>query len=336
MSRRQQPSMPFSPLDPPPEAAPSSASGQDVDLPLIDDDESFPTLPCLGESECDLPPTFPTPTRGRQVCGRCRRPSNVCICAALPSEPVRLRSCHCVVLQHPKELERKNRSLPFLQLSLHPSSLTTIINRRLDAHSCPPHLDYLLSVDKRREDPASIRSSVNRNHRCWLIFPSPDAVSLTQALRDLDQGVNGDCDAAPPVCTAAAPGSTDPAETVNDNEPGSSPSMQPNLTVMFLDATWQLAREMFRGQAWDGFRLVQLDADDFAEILERPCRYPMRTPPTPRHLSTHECISYVLSRIEHCHRQNHHPAMYQRLLQPLDLAVQQYQRFLMRSDDQDR
>jgi hypothetical protein len=62
----------------------------------------------------------------------------------------------------------------------------------------------------------------------------------------------------------------------------------------------------------------------------------MRTPPTPRHLSTHECISYVLSRVEHHHRQNRHPALYQSLLQPLDLAVQQYQRFLMQSGAKDK
>jgi hypothetical protein len=114
------------------------------------------------------------------------------------------------------------------------------------------------------------------------------------------------------------------------------------LILLFMDGTWRLAGEMYRSHEWPAVKFVRvkLGDDDLDTISgDCPCRYALRTPPSPRHLSTHECISYVLSKVEDrlCRqqlpvkRQEKHPALYHRLLVPMDLAVQQYKHFIMKN-----
>ena len=110
----------------------------------------------------------------REVCRQCGRPrAKTCICSSLPKVPIALTRCHCVVLQHPLELKRKTRSLPFMQLSIDPSSLTVIVSRTVvDAVNCAP-LKPLL------ESPGTTLPHV------WLIFPDPEAIPLSLALQGL-------------------------------------------------------------------------------------------------------------------------------------------------------
>lgn len=66
-------------------------------------------------------------------------------------------------------------------------------------------------------------------------------------------------------------------------------------------------------------QLSELDFDCF-----KPRRFDIRTPPTDQHLSTAECLAFVLSRIE---EDNKHTIIYDTIMRPLDLMVQQWHSF---------
>ena len=56
----------------------------------------------------------------RTICRNCDYPSRTCLCPSLPPTPLcsLLRKCRIVVMQHPHELRRKNRSLPLVELCM--------------------------------------------------------------------------------------------------------------------------------------------------------------------------------------------------------------------------
>lgn len=56
----------------------------------------------------------------RKICNVCSFPPRTCVCPALPTLPLAdsFLKCRIVVLQHPHELRRKNRSLPLVELCL--------------------------------------------------------------------------------------------------------------------------------------------------------------------------------------------------------------------------
>jgi DTW domain len=131
----------------------------------------------------------------------------------------------------------------------------------------------------------------------------------------------------------------------------------PNIVVIALDATWKYANEMDRANIQHGcypsnqcMRRVRLTSADFCHpifqkieqhngdlVASQRCsnRFSIRTPPKPKsttipangshdnnnivHLSTAECLAYVLARIE----QNDN--IYHAIMKPLDLMVRQWQ-----------
>jgi hypothetical protein len=133
----------------------------------------------------------------------------------------------------------------------------------------------------------------------------------------------------------------------------------PNIVLIALDATWKYANEMDRANIQHGgypnqcMRRVRLTAVDFQhplfqspiQSLTQPSKYnrfTIRTPPRPKtsstddcqdrtktivHLSTAECLAYVLARIE----QNE--TIYHTVMKPLDLMVRQWQSHYINSDD---
>jgi DTW domain-containing protein YfiP len=146
----------------------------------------------------------------RAICAGCHRPTpSACICSALPATRLQLCAVHCVVLQHPHEASLKNASLPLVQLCVDPDSLTVLIGRRLattptmtttmttsntslketTATSSSP----LQGACRQTTDTYSSCSAVRRpeswmiqdgsDRDVWLLFPSPTAISLRQALQ---------------------------------------------------------------------------------------------------------------------------------------------------------
>jgi DTW domain-containing protein YfiP len=121
-----------------------------------------------------------------------------------------------------------------------------------------------------------------------LVYPSSDAISLTQGLQQMKQG-----------------------------RKTASPTAK--ITVVFLDATWKYAREMHManestGQYPSHMIRVALNPEDW----EFQNRFDIRTPPSPNHLSTAECIAWIISAIED------NPALYDTLMRPLDLMVKKW------------
>lgn len=240
----------------------------------------------------------------RELCSRCERPKlTTCICAALPVlRGIQLQKCHVVVLQHPLELERKNRSLPIVELSLHPSSLTLAVGRGGRGSSIQELIQR-------------IPSGVPFNQVIWLMFPGPDAISLSKALEQV--------------------------------------SKDDFVTLFFLDATWQFAREMDRSlkrhlvqqqQPQQGnqhqelesggsdildFRRVCFNLSEDLDLLNQydnngfiPRRFDIRKPPSEEQLCTAEAISRVVAVIEG------RPEIHSAIMNPLDLMVTKWRNML--------
>uniref|UniRef100_A0A7S2XK60 tRNA-uridine aminocarboxypropyltransferase n=1 Tax=Attheya septentrionalis TaxID=420275 RepID=A0A7S2XK60_9STRA len=220
--------------------------------------------------------------RKRSICERCERPTPAaCICEALPSEPLELKHCHCLVLQHPHESRRKNRSLPLIELCLSQQSISVSVARRFGD-----------AID------STIMDRLNKSRNpIWLIYPdSENGISLQQALQERKSEAN---------------------ET---NETESKP-----VTIVFLDGTWKYAKEMDQAnreekQYPSHMKRIQLMESDLKE-LTRSKRFDIRTPPSDQHLSTAECISWVVSKVEG------NEDIYQTLMKPLDFMVERWHSF---------
>jgi DTW domain-containing protein YfiP len=129
----------------------------------------------------------------RAICTGCLRPTpSACICSALPSTRLQLRSVHCIVLQHPHEASLKNASLPLVQFCVHPDSLTVLIGRRLATPNSTSLENTALSplqiasIAEVSATTLAVRpeSWIHDTDRdVWLLFPSPTAISLRQALQ---------------------------------------------------------------------------------------------------------------------------------------------------------
>ena len=71
----------------------------------------------------------PAPTRKRRICDGCGRPGNTCLCAAIPSPPLRLTG-HVMVLRHPHEKGKNLATVPVLGKCLG-DDMTVVHNRKL-------------------------------------------------------------------------------------------------------------------------------------------------------------------------------------------------------------
>jgi DTW domain-containing protein YfiP len=200
-----------------------------------------------------------------------------------------LRRCHCLVLQHPHEERRKNRSLPLAELCLHPDSLTVVRGRRFGPEATPANteasLQRLLLVRNEKGSSAAV----------WLLFPGPSAISLQEALQR------------------------------RRRRKGSKEEEDEVVTLVFLDATWRYAREMDsanvrHGQYPANTLRVQVTAGDGLVVDSR--RFDIRAPPAELHFSTAECLAFVASKVE-----GRSSGVYDTLMKPLDLMVKQWHSF---------
>ena len=344
----------------------------------------------------------------RKICAHCRRPSKVCICPSLPSTPLAFHRCQVIVLQHPHESRRKNRSMPLVQLCVKGAAEDTdalswggkpskkkqrfttgstmtctgnsrkaaaaaaaaanekcVDNERVTANIVPisctstcvsagatDSKDFnLRTVVHRRlgdEVDQSIMEIINDPSRdVMLIFPGPDAVSLEDGLKMIENRRKKRAKKA--IEQRKYP----------QQQQGEAESHRSNdsIVVLFLDATWKYAKEMERantnGNWWpkdiirvqispeqgvndDGKKKKSSKSDivNAAASLTgsgareagvpigfKPRRFTIRTPPSSAHLSTAECIAWVVSSIED------DPSIYDQLMKPLDLMVQRWKSF---------
>jgi len=95
----------------------------------------------------------------RNVCSRCARPPLVCVCSALPFEPLETAT-QVLVLQHPNERKRKTIStVPLLPLTL--ANVVVKVGYSFDAAALAP-----------------LRDAEAKNRQPLLLFPGPNAVLL--------------------------------------------------------------------------------------------------------------------------------------------------------------
>ena len=220
--------------------------------------------------------------RKRVICHHCTRPKEGgCICSALPKDAVALKRCHCLVLQHPHECKRKTRSLPFLELCLSNESMTIAVAR---------------DIGRTVEESNFLRKLHDSDTCLWLIYPSDDAISLQEALRQWKEG-NQEMEK---MCSG-------------------------NVILFVLDGTWKFAKEMdtcnrIKNYYPDHMIRVQLTKDDMQE-LAKPKRFDIRTPPSEQHLSTAETLAWIVSKVEE------DDSIYEILIRPLDLMVKQWHSF---------
>jgi DTW domain-containing protein YfiP len=223
----------------------------------------------------------PEKKKKRAVCSRCQRPAErACICAALPDSRISLQKCELVILQHPQELKRKNRSLPLVELCMGQDDIHTVVARRF-GNQVDSHVMDLIQ---------------NEHRNVMLVYPSDDAKSLTEGLQQI-------CERN----TAETGGKT---------------------TIVFLDATWRFAKQMYKAnesQFSKNVIKVALRQEDWSLFIKKsefkPARFDIRTPPSPNHLSTAECIAWIISTIEN------DPSHYDTIMKPLDLMVEQWHSF---------
>jgi DTW domain-containing protein YfiP len=241
----------------------------------------------------------------RTFCPRCKRPApKACICESLPNEPILLRRTRILVLQHPHETKRKNRSVPLLELTLSTDSLLVGIGRRLGDGVSPERI-----MDIIRDDSEPL----------FLLYPGPDAIPLQEAMKRID-------------------GSADKSSSTIGN--AGNGEVKKIINILVLDGTWKYAREMDlknkqENQYPDRMIRIQLKPttdDKMPNDTFQPGRFDIRTPPSPDHLSTAECIAWIASRVAWIASRVEQPhqdssVLLDTLLKPLDCMVSKWKYF---------
>ncbi|KAL9188563.1 hypothetical protein ACHAXT_006941 [Thalassiosira profunda] len=325
-------------------------------------------------SATDAPAAPPTATQKtkRPICQGCAFPKRTCICPSLPPEPLSslFHRCRIVVLQHPHELRRKNRSLPLVELCLFGKGHREGENGETAEETTQQTPQTNTSEDTAVEEDFVMKTVVSRRFgdHCdeavmkilrdpsqvvVLVFPHKDALGLEEGIRlaeercsyakekgqEKEENANGECldsDAASPNNTTDA-------------------TCKRKMTLVFIDATWKHAREMETrtndaGEWPKNLIRVQMTpsaaendnkhdgkaavsdarsrgivhkaaegSNALPTFIER--RFHIRTPPSPDHLSTAECLAWIASRVEH------NPTIYQSVMKSLDYMVGLWQSF---------
>ncbi|KAL7461371.1 hypothetical protein ACHAXS_001791 [Conticribra weissflogii] len=288
----------------------------------------------------------------RPICPTCNFPPRTCICSALPEESLSslFRKCRIVVLQHPHELRRKNRSLPLVELCLHGKekerkpefkSEPNINNEAFAKNEKSTEIsmekddNFVMKTIVGRRFGSSCDSSVmeilqNPDGVVVLVFPHPKAMDLEEGLALAEKR-----------CGFENCGSGEDKRKKSTRE-GHKYQPKKKITLIFLDATWKHAREMDNKNeaagVWpDHLIRVQLtpsvsNAGDKGEtdttsnanepkpdFIQR--RFHIRAPPSPDHLSTAECLAWVASRVEG------NPLIFESIMKVLDYMVELWRGF---------
>ena len=305
----------------------------------------------------------------RPVCHGCNFPPRTCLCPSLPPKPLHtlFRKCRIVVMQHPHELKRKNRSLPLVELCMF-----GIGGERNEETSCK---EGSIEVKSKTNTPAHGRDFVMKtivgrrfgdhcdldvmnilrdtNEVVVLVFPHKQALDLEAGFRlaeercgiDRNEEKKTDCHDG-----------GDSSDVIDSTASTKGPKLK-KITLIFIDATWQHAKEMEAatenaGEWPQNLIRVQMtpssaggvkvhvngsckrtdednNGDNESEstnnsnkretFIER--RFLIRTPPSPDHLSTAESIAWIASRVEN------NPQIHESIMKALDYMVEIWRGF---------
>ena len=111
----------------------------------------------------------------RQWCDSCDRPTTVCVCASLPSEPLR-PTTPMIVLQHRREAKRALNSGSLLSVCVDSERLTTVVARSL----APLWHNERIA--------AALRRQQHEHLSLLVLFLAPGAISLQAAQRRVEHG----------------------------------------------------------------------------------------------------------------------------------------------------
>lgn len=243
-----------------------------------------------------------------------------------------------IVLQHPHESRRKNRSLPLVELCFQsPVNLSDRHGKNDDdgdGDSCHSNntivSDFNVVIGRRFGDQTNeeIMNLVqDPDQDVILFYPSDDAVSLMDGLEIIRQ--------------RRFPSPQNTAHQGIDSDYDDRPARKldgSRIILLFFDATWKYAQEMDRACTENGVypphiirvRLTpttdcganpDYNDGDNDRVVFQPRRFDIRAPPTLDHLSTAECIAWALSIVER------NVDIYRTLMKPLDLMVQKWHSF---------
>lgn len=135
------------------------------------------------------PPLVSPPTedavavvKKRRICEGCGRPSNVCLCEAMPNgSPLSLNG-HVIVIRHPNEKSKNLATIPILQRCL--KRMSVWHGRRYKVLSFPTcemvamrHATILLSLQEGSdaEVDSLLQASARGEFPLFLLYPGPGA-----------------------------------------------------------------------------------------------------------------------------------------------------------------
>ena len=260
----------------------------------------------------------------RAVCGRCMFPNEkACVCPALPFTPLStlFHRCRIIVLQHPHELRRKNRSLPLVELSLFGK-----IRAEQDVNDAKTEDDFVMKtiVGRRlgdKSDDYVLKLLSDPNKAVVLVFPHPNALDLEEGLALAESKIRDN-------------------HQMNKEKTYTSHSDE-KMTLIFIDASWKHANEMYNkteaAGVWPKNLIhVQLtpcsseetSRDSKCTFIQR--RFEIRAPPSPDHLSTAECLAWIASRVEN------NLDIYEGIMKVLDYMVELWRGFTSANGDDKR
>ncbi len=273
---------------------------------------------------------------GRQMCNRCHFPERTCICPSLPANPLYplLQKCRILVLQHPHELRRTNSSLPLAELCL--------FGRRQNKEKDASKNEFVMKTIVGRRfgdhcDEEAMKVLRDSSGVVVLVFPHKLAMDFEVGLRIADER----------CCICSNEGNEETSDEKNKSQGAESGRDNPKrkkMTLVFIDATWKHAKEMevatdaagewpksmirvqmtpsSIGNSGVDFNVSdnyaaeskpQCDNDEHQRFIQR--RFLIRSPPSPDHMSTAECIAWIVSRVEN------NPQIYESVTKVIDYMV---------------
>ena len=143
----------------------------------------------------------------------------------------------------------------------------------------------------------------------FLLYLGPDAIPLQEAMKRIDSSTNNSISSS--------------------NENTGSSEDKKVINILVLDGTWKYAREMdlkdkqekqYPDRMIIRIQLKPTTDDKMPNDTFQPGRFGIRTPPSPDHLSTAECIAWIASRVEQP-QQDSSVLLLETLLKPLDCMV---------------